>query len=95
VRQGSAALFALLLAATVAQASSRTIDDCEQIKDAMAYNACLASFGPTRGHHGPTSGLGPGRFESVRRARSHGASGAAYAHIRGGRMHMEFTPHSQ
>ena len=95
MKQGSAALFALLFAATGAQASPRTIDDCEQIKDAMAYNACLASFGPTRGHHGSTSGAGPGRYESARRAQPHGVSGATYRQTRGGRAHMEFTPRSR
>jgi len=32
----------------------RSIDDCEAIKDADAYNRCLASLGPTRGERGAT-----------------------------------------
>ena len=43
------AVVSSLLAATGAGAASRTIDDCEQIDAPMAYNECLASFGPTPG----------------------------------------------
>lgn len=31
----------------------RTIDDCERIQEPLAYNACLASFGPARRGGGP------------------------------------------
>jgi len=92
VRRESAALFAVLFAATGAQAAPRTIDDCEEIKEAMAYNACLASFGPTRGHHGAVSGAVSGSFKT---ANTHGTAGAAYSHSRGGRVRMEFTPRSR
>ncbi|PPD45540.1 MAG: hypothetical protein CTY15_03910 [Methylocystis sp.] len=45
-------LLAVLLLATPALAAPRSIADCEAIKDANAYNLCLASFGPMRGQHG-------------------------------------------
>lgn len=31
----------------------KSIDDCERFKEALAYNACLASFGPERRHGAP------------------------------------------
>jgi len=37
-----------------AEAAPRSIDDCEKIKEAEAYNLCLASFGPVRGQHNKT-----------------------------------------
>lgn len=48
-RRLAAALAMLVLTATVAVAAPRSIDDCEAIREAMAYNACLASFGPKPG----------------------------------------------
>lgn len=45
---------AALMSAVPAAAGPRTINDCESIKDANAYNLCLASFGPVRGQHGAT-----------------------------------------
>lgn len=30
------------------QANPKSIDDCERFKEALSYNACLASFGPMR-----------------------------------------------
>jgi hypothetical protein len=47
------ALIALSTAAVavpaLAQGKPRTIEDCERIDEPLAYNACLASFGPKRG----------------------------------------------
>lgn len=37
----------------LAQGKPGSIDDCEQIKEPLAYNACLASFGPARNGQGP------------------------------------------
>ena len=42
------ALLALVAASSAARAG---VDACEKIKDADAYNACLASFGPAAGAH--------------------------------------------
>ncbi|MGD9545852.1 MAG: hypothetical protein AB7F41_17050 [Methylocystis sp.] len=83
-----------------ATAAPRSIDDCEAIKDADAYNRCLASFGPTRGARGATypgvasegapSGKGSGGRSAYRPRSRHG--GAQLSYGRRGRMRMEFTP---
>jgi hypothetical protein len=44
-----------LFAAPLA-AAPRTINDCEKIQGADAYNQCLASFGPVAHLHGMSSG---------------------------------------
>jgi len=82
-----------------ALAAPRNIDDCEAIKDADAYNRCLASFGPTRGERGASY---PGvASEGARSGKASGRSayrprprfgGAQLSSGRGGRMRMEFTP---
>jgi len=53
------AVFAAALIAAPAQsnATPRSIDDCEKIQAADAYNQCLAVFGPVaRGHGGTRAG---------------------------------------
>jgi hypothetical protein len=85
------ALLAAMLVTANAQAAPRKIDDCEAIQEPMAYNACLASFGPTRGHSSATAAIG---HEAPRAHSLRGRPGAAEAAIRrdrGGRVHMEFT----
>ncbi|MGH6841663.1 MAG: hypothetical protein ACREDV_06155, partial [Methylocella sp.] len=49
-------VFAAALAAVPAQskAAPRSIDDCEKIQAADAYNQCLAIFGPVARGHGRT-----------------------------------------
>jgi hypothetical protein len=92
------ALAALLLAAP-ATAAPRNIDDCEAIKEADAYNRCLASFGPTRGQHGATypkasegekGSRGPATRRAEGGARPSPRPGVTLGH--GGRVRMEFTP---
>jgi hypothetical protein len=46
--------FGLLAAPLVA--APRSINDCEKIQGADAYNQCLASFGPVAHMHGMSSG---------------------------------------
>jgi len=84
-----------LLAAGAALAAPKNIDDCEKIKEPMAYNECLASFGPTAGHAGAAKSYGPASESEPRAARK--GRGAARFHapaLRGahGRVRMEFTP---
>jgi hypothetical protein len=100
-RSGLSLAIAAVLAvfATPALAAPRSIDDCEAIKEADAYNRCLASFGPMRGQHGATypgvaakgghSGKASGRSASRPPSRSGAARLSA---SRGGRVRMEFTP---
>ncbi len=99
-RNDGLALFLGLILAAPASAGPRKIDDCEAIKDANAYNLCLASFGPTRGQHGATypgvasegekgGGGAAGRRGTARHA---GPSARASISRAGGRVRMEFTP---
>jgi hypothetical protein len=44
-----AGLFGLLLFASLPVSAQSSIDDCEKIQAADAYNKCLAQFGPVRG----------------------------------------------
>jgi hypothetical protein len=92
-------IFVAFLAAPAA-AGPRTIDDCEAIKEASAYNLCLASFGPVRGQHGATypsmasegeKGGGTSRAAASARLAPRGYRAAA-SRTRGGRVRMEFTP---
>ncbi len=79
-----------LLAATGAQAAPKNIDDCEKIKEPMAYNECLASFGPAAGSHGGGAYLPPA---GARHSEPHvGAAGGVIRRGAHGRVHMEFTP---
>jgi hypothetical protein len=89
---------AATLWAPVAVAAPRTIDDCEAIKEASAYNLCLASFGPTRGQHGATypgvaseGAKGAPDRRDAPRAAAHGPS-AQVARSHNGRIRMVFTP---
>ena len=104
----AAALCAALLLAAPAVAGPRNINDCEAIKDANAYNLCLASFGPMRGQHGANypgvaaeGGKGgaaaPGKgFAGGGKAAHRGGHahtyGAGVSRGHGGRVRMEFSP---
>jgi hypothetical protein len=78
--------FALIVFAWSATATARGIDDCESIKDADAYNRCLADFGPVRGAH--RGGAYGGKHYGKRHGR--GYSSVQQGHS--GRQRMEFTP---
>jgi hypothetical protein len=85
-------VFALALAASfvaTGRAAPHTIEDCESITAADAYNKCLASFGPVaREHHlqpaPPEEGRGSYRGRAYRQQASPYVSGH-------GRQRMEFT----
>jgi hypothetical protein len=92
-----------LLAPAAGAAGPRTIDDCEKIKEAEAFNLCLAAFGPTRGQHNKTyPGMAGGSGaaastetrgrRSARRWRGDGGAHGAARPGHGGRVRMEFTP---
>ncbi|HEY0146559.1 MAG TPA: hypothetical protein VGB93_10525 [Methylovirgula sp.] len=51
------------LSAAPLAAAPRTINDCEKIQAADAYNQCLASFGPVAHMHGMSSGPDAGGDE--------------------------------
>ena len=93
-----------VLAAASARAAPKNIDDCEKIKEPMAYNECLASFGPAVGHVGsgqsyapasegePRAAVGKGRRARAHHASARRGAGGMAMHGASGRMRMEFTP---
>ncbi len=89
-----ASFFAVV--ATPSLAAPRSIADCEAIKEADAYNHCLASFGPMRGQRGKTY---PGVASEGRKGagayRAPRYGGAQLSYGRGGRVRMEFTPRAR
>ncbi|KAA2235607.1 hypothetical protein [Salinarimonas soli] len=88
-----AALLILLPASAFAQGAPRSIADCERIKVDMAYNQCLAEFGPKRGERPPRGAqvsesgeeAAPAAVRSSRRGR------ASYQRGRRGRKAASFT----
>ena len=85
------ALFVLLAfpAAAAAQASPKSIADCERIKGDLAYNQCLSMFGPKVGERRSRAAAAPaddGDEPAVTRGRRgrHGYS------RRGGRQRAAF-----
>jgi len=97
---------ALLLLAwpLAAAAQPRSIADCEKVKGDLAYNQCLASFGPPARSGAARSSAGevdssneaqsqePPRSGSIGRGRgSYGRQAASYGRRRGGgRQSMSF-----
>jgi hypothetical protein len=90
--------------AAPAAAAPRTINDCESIKDANAYNLCLASFGPMRGQHGANypgvaseggkrgGGASAGNGRTARHEAAPAQPKGARISRGNGRVRMEFTP---
>ncbi len=94
----ASALIAGMTAAVAASAAPRSIADCEKIEAPLAYNECLAAFGPAVGHvgggrHAPAEVSPPASGRRVHRRQS-GPSFAGTTIRRGasGRVRMEFTP---
>jgi hypothetical protein len=81
-------------AASAAPTAPRTINDCEKIQAADAYNQCLASFGPAAHEH-RLSPVAPGMQTSPHAARQGGRRAVSRAAVQqrpsGGRQRMEFT----
>ena len=84
----AAALLALPLSA-LAQVQPKKIEDCESISAPLAYNACLARFGPARRPGGPeVTEVPPDADKKVFRRSSRRGK---IARGRGGRAHAEFA----
>ena len=81
------ALFALLAfpVAALAQPAPKSIADCEKIKGDLAYNQCLAMFGPKVGERRSAAVAPPDDEPVVTRGRG----GSSYAR-RGGRQRAVF-----
>lgn len=94
------ALIAGVAVAATASAAPHSIGDCEKIEAPLAYNECLASFGPAVGHTGgggsrrpPADDAPPAHGPGV--GKRHGGPNFAGTTIRrgsSGRIHMEFIP---
>jgi hypothetical protein len=84
--------FAASIAATgAATAGPRSIDDCEKIEAADAYNHCLASFGPVAsGHARAFAPLSAATAEPHAGRRSRGLS--VERRRAAGRLRMVITP---
>jgi hypothetical protein len=84
-------LAALLLLAPLSAAaqSPGSIGDCEKIKNDMAYNQCLASFGPKVGQRAPRVGIGQDPETSVSESPSRGRTQVVRG--RRGRQTATFT----
>jgi hypothetical protein len=84
----AAALLALPVSA-LAQVQQKKIEDCESISAPLAYNACLAKFGPARRPGGPeVTEVPPDADKKVSRR---GGRRGKIARGRGGRTHAEFA----
>jgi hypothetical protein len=92
-----------LLAGASAQAAPKSIDDCEKIKEPLAYNECLASFGPAVRHAGAAQSYAPasegepraagkGRRASAYHAPARRGAGAIAMRGANGRVRVEFAP---
>jgi len=93
-------LLALFPFAALAQTPA-SVADCERIENALAYNECLASFGPKVGERQPRVAVGGGEYQARpadRRGRGgrtvRGRSGrqAASFEIRRGRAAVKSRP---
>jgi hypothetical protein len=75
-----AGLFSVLLFASLPVSAQTSIEDCEKIQAADAYNKCLAQFGPMRGQHAARgAGKASGKHVSRRAGRaSHGRVRASF-----------------
>jgi hypothetical protein len=92
------ATFSLMLAVvwgTAAVAEPRTIDDCEKIQAADAYNQCLASFGPAAHEHAHSAdpeGAGPGSSSRMNAAAADPET--SRAHVSHYRYHYHYQRHA-
>jgi hypothetical protein len=75
-----------LAAAAQSQDAPKSVSDCERIKIDMAYNQCLASFGPKRGERATRAVADEDDAPAVGRS----GSGRSVRHSRGGRQAAAF-----
>jgi hypothetical protein len=78
--------------AVPSSAAPQTIEDCEKIEQADAYNRCLASFGPEAREHKLSPNVPPGAGNRPLRVYGrHHRVRSAEIERGGGRQRMEFT----
>jgi len=82
------------LAVSTANAAARRIEECEAISAPLAYNECLASFGPTRANRsGGAHVYAPATdAQEATHAPKRRISGVVVSRGRSGRVRMEFAP---
>jgi hypothetical protein len=92
MRLPTAFLIALLPLAAAAQTSSapRSIADCEKISAALAYNECLASFGPRVGERRARAAVAEPADGEERQVRRRGRGGRSVVRGRRGRQAAAF-----
>lgn len=88
-------LGALIALAMTTPALAAADDACEKIKDADAYNKCLAGFGPARGAVRTRGAPPPGEVQrGVRARRRRRGAPAPATGAPGGRKRWIFSPRS-
>ncbi len=88
MRLPTAFLLALVPFAALAQTPA-SVSDCERIQNALAYNECLASFGPKVGERRPRIAAGGGEYTG-RATRQRGRGGRVAIRGRSGRQSASF-----
>lgn len=88
MRFTTAVLLAFFPMAAFAQTPT-SVSDCERIQNALAYNECLASFGPKVGERRPRIAAGGGEYQA-RSVRRRGRGGRTVLRGRGGRQSAVF-----
>jgi hypothetical protein len=76
--------------AAAAQPAPGSIQDCEKIKGDLAYNQCLATFGPKVGERRRASGAAPAEQDEPAVESSDRRGRYAYRRGRRGRMQASF-----
>lgn len=87
---------ALVAASAQSKAAPRSINDCEKIQAADAYNQCLALFGPVARGHGGGDGVAAGRQDAEAATGNVHTEALATAEMHHGRHHASrhgFTRH--
>ena len=86
-------LFLLAPTLALAQEQARSISDCEKIKADLAYNNCLASFGPKMGERRSRAAAAPADADeepAVRQSSRRGRVSASFS-VRGGEVRQSRT----
>jgi hypothetical protein len=79
-----------LAAAAQSQAAAQSVAECETIKNDLAYNQCLASFGPKRGERASRSAGTDAEEVAGQAASGSQRGGRAVRRGRGGRQVATF-----
>ena len=84
-------LFLLAPTLALAQEQARSISDCEKIKADLAYNNCLASFGPKMGERRSRAAAAPADADEEPAMRQSSRRGSSTRRGRRGRVSASFS----